>query len=126
MKPITLDTLIENPSKQMGFYISVDRPGERPLGTNDSHPFRAIIPTIAVGMDQAARIIIQSKGREGDPEQTSPQDYLKNLYDRTDKTVYKKIFIQTCRHIIAYFDGYENTPCWFRSTLLELNIPGAY
>ncbi len=126
MKPITLDTLIGNPSKQKGFYISVGGPGERPLGANDGHPFRTIVPSIAVGMDQAAKIILQSKIREDDPEQASPQDYLRNLYDRTDKPVYRKIFIQTCRHIITYFDGYENTPSWFRSTLLKLNIPGVY
>lgn len=55
------------------------------------------------------------------------KEYLVQLYKNSEHHIgLRGVFIYTCRNIVKYYDGYDNTPLWFRRALEEAGVDGAY
>jgi hypothetical protein len=67
-------------------------------------------------------IIMPKKEYAQKREYFDRSDYMEETYNNIKYNAERKLFVYMCRHIIDFYNGYENTPIWFRNAIQNIGI----
>jgi hypothetical protein len=124
MKPINLEDIIKKPLKfaLVSFPVGKMLADDIIKGYVEKEDYSKPLGTRAVPVGGfPPRIMMQTYYAQIKRDIPRTQA-LENIYTKFGKRYNRNIFIQTCRCIIDFYGGYENTPPWFTSAIQNIGI----